>query len=660
MSSTTILELRQIESPEDPEILPDGSQQNGVWTNTLREPILMTEGMQISVKSCFLDTSAAASGYIEVEQDIDVSMTAALYLNNYNVDQFHDFALAFNGSLAGSHRLREYGGGVAPSATNATGDNNKWFLAEVSESQGIIFNIPQIELTPLGKEYNNGRCGGTFPFEYTGAEPGAIPYGEKFHLIIDSRKARIIVKNNPYKFGVRCLGTTTPQCRMVSGFNYRALGLESYKFVGATTQGAGTVIVTPQLVTTTFTIPGGQGVVYSPLEMSQLITDKMNNSEVLGDVSIDYSAAGPTLNNMTKYPVMSPFLTTVLKNDQELQARSTTEGVPIAQVFVNASGYEAVPDGADTINENGDNYFFYPIARMLWERGQETAALMVRPAVDRWVGANQIQMSFDEVENKLKFDIQHFPIYGGESTAATANDGKPSAIYNPATDDGLLKPTSGLALQYGGIVWTDLSPAPFWNNTLGFSNAITPPTPQGRLSYDGGAIPPVGTTNSFEIPTKDGVNSTGAFPGLDLGVIHNSGTSTGSIGYNVPLYELPGAVTKQVTRETDDTSSIFSTRTWNSAIADEGYFLLDIGTNFTQNMVGSALTSHNTQSIINRYYTANSFTSDQGAGSIVYTHRGEPQMLSEFSVAVRNPDRSLISNHILQEKNSVFMEVMTP
>ena len=156
------------------------------------------------------------------------------------------------------------------------------------------------------------------------------------------------------------------------------------------------------------------------------------------------------------------------------------------------------------------------------------------------------------------------------------------------------------------------------------------------------------------------MNVTGAFPGLDLGVVHNSGTTPGSVGYNVPLFESPSATIKQVNRQTDDTSSIFSERTWNSSIADEGYFLLDIGTNFAQNMVGSSLTSHNTQSIINRYYTANSFTSDQGAGSIVYIHKGEPQMLSNFSVAVRNPDRSLISSHILQNKNSVFIEVLSP
>jgi len=63
-------------------------------------------------------------------------------------------------------------------------------------------------------------------------------------------------------------------------------------------------------------------------------------------------------------------------------------------------------------------------------------------------------------------------------------------------------------------------------------------------------------------------------------------------------------------------------------------------------------------SIVNRYYTQNSFTSDQGAGSIAYTHVGEPQLLSNLNVSVLNPDRSFVSSNILQDKNTIFVEVI--
>ena len=84
MSKTTILELRQLESQEDTPILADGSQQNGIWTNTLDVPVMIENGDQINVKSVYCDTSSSASGYIEITKDIEISMTCALYLNNYN------------------------------------------------------------------------------------------------------------------------------------------------------------------------------------------------------------------------------------------------------------------------------------------------------------------------------------------------------------------------------------------------------------------------------------------------------------------------------------------------------------------------------------------------------------------------------------------------
>ena len=356
---------------------------------------------------------------------------------------------------------------------------------------------------------------------------------------------------------------------------------------------------------------------------------------------------------MTEYPVMSPFLTTILKNDKELQARAEATGTPITQVFINADGYQNAPSG----NQNGTKYFEYAINSMLSQR-QVGMPNYTTPAVDAWVGTNEIAMSFDPVENKLKFDTQHFPIYSGESTPS-ANDAKPSALYNVTINSdigtGGFYTENGICLQYSGIVWTALSPPDFWDNTLGFAGAISNVnTTQGKLRFPDGAAPEPAEPNSFEIITTEGVNCTGAFPGLDLGV----DSSNTAMGYSRPIYGVPGGTTQSVARQTDDVASIFSSRAWNTSVVDMGYFILDIGTNFTQNLIGANLTTHSTQSIINRYYTANSFTSDNGAGSVIYTHTGEPQMLSNFNVAIRNPDRTLVSGSILQDKNTVFIEVI--
>ena len=48
----------------------------------------------------------------------------------------------------------------------------------------------------------------------------------------------------------------------------------------------------------------------------------------------------------------------------------------------------------------------------------------------------------------------------------------------------------------------------------------------------------------------------------------------------------------------------------------------------------------------------------KGAGSIVYEHIGQPQMLSNFAIKVRNPNGSFVSDTVLKTKNTVFIEIV--
>jgi hypothetical protein len=66
------------------------------------------------------------------------------------------------------------------------------------------------------------------------------------------------------------------------------------------------------------------------------------------------------------------------------------------------------------------------------------------------------------------------------------------------------------------------------------------------------------------------------------------------------------------------------------------------------------------QSIVNRYFTQNSFTSDQGAGSISYIHQGESQTLTEFNVRVLNPNYSVPTETQLGINNTIFIQVIKP
>ena len=197
----------------------------------------------------------------------------------------------------------------------------------------------------------------------------------------------------------------------------------------------------------------------------------------------------------------------------------------------------------------------------------------------------------------------HFPIYSGATQVdgASGNDALPSALYNATESTANIFVTSGIATRYSGICWTALQPSIFWNEMLGFNNIAVAPSQTATMNFPL-ATDVITVQNSFKMPVVDGVNITGAFPGLDLGVVHDDTL------YGTPVFQAPTGTPANVAQRTNDVSSIFSSRTFNSSLADEGYFLLDIRSN--------------------------------------------------FQVTIRNPDRTLVDNHILQPKNTVFIEVV--
>ena len=640
MSTTTILELRQEDAHELIQ-LPNGTFQNGQYTTTLTHPITLEDGDQVSVKSVYLDTSAGTSGYIEMPDTKTVSIQAMMYLTNFNKDQTYVYQAGTGAGTA--QQLRVYGNGDTPTY----GDNQKYILGEAVTTSAETFTIDSMNVTPKHPLSRTSYCGGAFVFQYTGIKPGDPPYGEVKTIIVKKYESLRITAENPYAVNIVCAGSGgQPQIKL--DYNKSLLVHVAEVTYNIETNPAGQVVIQPQLFNLEFDIPGGDGVVYSPLELSQFITDKVQNAEQGGAASDDYSAAAPAVaggtdNGMENYPVMSPFITTVLKNHEELRIKSATE---IQQIFIHPSG---------------KYYFTYDIARMLGERDPPLigGGTYARPALDCYVGTNQLALIYDDIEDKLKWETTHFPIYAGDTVNAgkSGNDAKPAVVYNfPSFGGNLLSADEALIKQYSGIAFTQLSPPDFWSDILGFET-LTVNTNLGTVKMNYPTPTDVPTSNnSCAITLTEGVNITGALAGLDVGVVK----STVGQGYSQPIFQPPTAPFPRTYQNTDDVTSIFSTRSWNSALADEGYFLIDVGTNFQQNLVAGDLTSNNTQSIVNRYYTASSFTSDQGAGSIIYTHKGTPQILSSFRVNVLNPDRSSVSSHMLQNKNTVFMEVIKP
>ena len=403
----------------------------------------------------------------------------------------------------------------------------------------------------------------------------------------------------------------------------------------------------PQIFNVKFTLDAGN---YTPTEIAKLITDKINNVELSGPVYLETKPA------IGQYPVDTPILKTILQNYNFITETADAHKPPYEteQVFISSTLNELNPE------TDGRVFFKYATTEME-EQKSEPAAPVYKNAEDRFVGTSQVALEFDVLANKLKWTILHFPIYNNLSDDATNNDAVPCAAYNlVGMGTGLYKLEVGIATRYSGIAWTSLTAkdsltglkSNFWHD-IGLTSTTVQATTKGmRCNFGGTAT----EDNSFTVTATDGLNVTGALPGLDLPVIKNNLLYTTPIRPNgeqtVPVIDYVS---------TTFTTSIFAGRTFNTPQETEGYYLIEIGTNFKQEFLGGSATyMSGVQSIVNRYFTQNSYTSDQGAGSISYFHKGDSQTLSEFNIRVLNPNFTVPLETQLGINNTIFIQVVKP
>ena len=346
VSSSTIIELRQAQATSVKQ-KSDGTDQNGVWKSTIDRAIEIEDGDQVTIKAVYLDTSASSSGEIHVQSDIDASITCAMYLQNYNVDQNYTWVQdpAPAGDLTNKLRIWPQNDTAAVVNQAFRGDNQLYWLSQASESPGgTNWSITGVNIEPIIKGDALGYYGGTtLNWEYTPLTPGAAKYSARAQTPMGEKKRKykwnVFNSEGFWDLNVQCKGTSTaPEIRLVpfdtgitQGSQIKSVDITPYQTIINNTE----KYYTPQQFTLPFTIPKGD---YTPSELTQLINNLVSNAEATGMASDDYGAIMSTPGQ--EFPVMSPFLTTVLKNYQELQdiGGAQTPPVTIDQAFVGATG----------------------------------------------------------------------------------------------------------------------------------------------------------------------------------------------------------------------------------------------------------------------------------------------------------------------------------
>jgi hypothetical protein len=680
---TTTLQLRQEDSAD--------VSTNGVWKNTLSIPTTLLPGDTVSIKSVYLNLDPDVISI--PTEGLDVSLSCMKYLVNYNINQKFDYRVGNPGiPVGGVGEMFHYED--APVAVNSeTGDNQLYWLADAYTSdnhqQYYLMNVNVIPLTKGrgGKRYG----GGSLSIQYTDVNDPTNIFGASISIDMPSYREEDYLKHNPLPVKsqahkanptlfvvIKCADIGgKPSIRMNPNQELFQQNIASVNFtetpdtVQPFSPAADSYEISPQIFKWSITIPGGD---YTPTEMAAYLTSQLVPIEFNGATGADYNkgdgSTPPAWNaSAMTFPSNTPFLETILQNNYNLNNPGGVAEAGHNQIFINASAplhtdiTQLAPIAGTVTRE-------FNIANM---EGEYVASPFAPPQ-DRWVGTDELAIVFDPDEKKLKVSVMHFPIYvnstDGDGGATDVNtDAKPGIQYNEL--DGLnttLNAPSGIAKAYGGIAFTDMQPSNFWSSQLGFGNLPVQINPNSAINkYDNAGQT---VANSFTVSgvmpgetITEGLGSL-AVPVITSSKIQYTGGTPGRFAQPIFTNGVGASLQGQIT--TGDTDAIFASKTYNDSIENAGYFLVDIAHNFQQPFIGSnnqgfttpfSTTNNNTMSVVSRYYTSNNFVTDQGAGSVVYTHSGTPQKLTDLDIRIKNPDGSFVSDSILGGKNTVFLTI---
>lgn len=275
--------------------------------------------------------------------------------------------------------------------------------------------------------------------------------------------------------------------------------------------------------------------------------------------------------------------------------------------------------------------------------------------LDYWLGSDEgIAMQYNQAVSKFELIQMHLSLRDGNSNAITRGtllDADTFSVSNKVT----------------GIYLQDLQPADFWFSDLNFDKSM--------LVHEGQVLQTAGTDY---LPWPDGIQR--SIPVLDDLV---DGTQITGDSFSLANFTFkgnqsvtgPNAVTRAAGGHAFDvadppltfdvavnqTISIYADT--NNGVGDtddhekKGFFKIEVDMGINNEIVGG---EHNNKikSVINRFYTVDSYTSSYGEGDILYQHPAgaAPIKTSDIGIRILKPDGTLSDE--IGDANSVFLEII--
>lgn len=576
---TNILRLREQEATS--------SKQNADFTISLNKNTTLQPGDSLVIKQTYLDTISAGGQMVELQDDVNITLSVGRYIINDRGDQTFP---------ASAVRMRDYAPTIAP-PTNpilTAGDGQAYFACrtnstEVGDEKVLSFTYRPIKRT----DHMVGGLDVSFEYDVVHTNP---TQKKAWTFRIKREKAGLYKKDGREEV-VNILVKGKSFTLKTDRDFIKAHGIDPDSFdvkYDAVAPAAGTDFLELDTKDFNMTIDAG---IYTPTQLGEIITDKM----------IVLNSDGPIGNDLNGnvFPVNCPFLSTAVQ-DQIIAAAQTPASL------------------ACYCKADGTQLFRYnDIAKMKTDNE------------DRFIGANQIELSYDDAKKKMSFPILHFPQYVNET--AQGNDALAGLVYED----------HGIVGKYGGVVFTEMSPPEFWSR-LGFTNVCVRPIQDLGALTTNGVAGFTADVRPLRVPFVEGINTTNGFESLDTPVQKSA---------NFRQPNPAGSIA------TDATLPIHGNHVFQNDYQNEGYYYIELDLGVSQSLIGSygvdgVYNSTKVHSIVGTYFQSNNFTSDSGAGSIAYTHPegAAPLLINNIGVRILDcngniPDPNLIGNH-----NTIFLE----
>tara|TARA_R110002073_G_scaffold129223_2_gene275574 strand:+ start:344 stop:2311 length:1968 start_codon:yes stop_codon:yes gene_type:complete len=652
MDNQTIIELREQDRNAT-------NYEIASWENTLSTDIKLYNNDSLELKGVFIDSVAQNSGRVVVQPDDPTAPIGSDAREKATIgisfcQYFHDWGT----STAGATELddRNY----VPVAQKYTSGRDYVLcdkiglggatITEVSEI--LLFNqVPPSGLSGGGEIAENYEDPVRFFYKYlnqagkltkmsfdldqtllktcgfsgvgqTGTE-GAFKLNQS---ILDSKKG--IIKGGTISFpflaiknGISATETIAPDDTTIAPFmNQRGkkvlenlngaqfMQLEFIKLTGTTTedvQNTDGELFQPRIIELNFKIDARD---YAPDELAKILSK--NFTETAPELYIEDE------NALADNPLLTTTRSLQVLGDAVVDNTHLPEGLqPVPAGNANTPPFFCRDDGQAIVNYVADcqNYV---------------------------VGTSQFAIEFNQnvgAEGIFQLTQMHIPLYDHSgNTLVIAKD-----IGTTAGAGG--KRVKFLANKNGGVLLTDVRPATLWRDQMKFdlSKLLTTFKLEPKQSFGG-----LTNIRTCSFSAVDGVNSTGALKSIDDTL--NKDTTFDKV---VPYTATGSPIKTPYLTEINASESLDG----DSAL-DNGYYLIELTSNFYTNKISGEDQKRNIMGIVSRFYQQDSFTSSiDGEGTFTYVHKGEPITISRIGCRILNAQHQLATN--LKDNNTIFLQL---